>query len=413
MLKKIYNRFIFYKAEQKPLMAFSMVVLFYSIFDGIVSYISPLIITESGLSKTMMGLIIGSSSIFGALFDFMLCRLVTKVHFRRLLSMMFIICLIYPLVLWGAKPIWVYLIAMALWGLYYDLYSFGKFDFVGRYKREEHSVSFGVISVFENTGYVIAPIIAGLVVGELISWRLFALAGVFIVIAFIFYVLFLLQAKRHGLHKDRKSACRKINFFNELRLWKRIGVFIWPLLIFSMIVSMSEAIFWTIGPLYSEIFSFHGFNGLFLTAYTLPPLLTGWFIGSFTAKLGKKRTGYLSFILGSLILIPLLSVDNPYFVILIIFLSSLFVSLSWPSISGAYADYISETPEAEKEIEGVEDFFSNLGFIVGPILAGVLADHVQYSTAFAFMGLGAGIVAAFLMLFTPRKISIKVDMEEN
>jgi MFS transporter, DHA1 family, multidrug resistance protein len=410
MLKKIYNNLKNYKTDQKPLLGFSVVVLFFSIFDGIISYISPLIITEAGLSKTVMGLIIGSSSFFGAVFDFLLCRLFIKTSFRRVLLVMFVICLVYPLILWQAKIVWVYLIAMALWGLYYDLYSFGKFNFVGRYNKEDHSASFGVISVFENLGYVIAPLIAGLVIFDLVDWRSFVLAAIFIVIAFIAYLFFLNQIKSDSFSRDEDAACKKINFINELKLWKKVGSWIWPLLILSMTISMSEAIFWTIGPLFAENFSFQAFDGLFLTAYALPPLLTGWFIGSFTAKVGKKKTGYFSFIAGSLMLELLIFISSPYMIVLVIFLSSFFMSLSWPSISGAYADYIAESPKVEKEIEGVEDFFSNLGFIIGPILAGILSDHFEYGQVFAFIGSLSCMIAIILMLLTPKKINIQVDI---
>jgi HAD superfamily hydrolase (TIGR01509 family) len=344
------------------------------------------------------------------LFDFLLCRLFTKTHFRRVISTMFIICLLYPLILWQAKIIWIYLLAMALWGLYYDLFSFGKLDFIGRYDKEEHSSSFGLITVFENLGYVIAPLIVGFVIFEIVDWRPYLLAWVFIIIAFVIYVIFLLQVRKIKIG-DSGKACRKVNFFNEIKIWKRIGVFIWPLLVLSLVISMSEAIFWTIGPLFSENFAFHNFNGLFLTAYTLPPLLTGWFIGSFTSKMGKKRVGYLSFILGSLSLTLLTFTESPFAIIFVIFVSSFFISLSWPSIGGAYADYISESPNVEKEIEGVEDFFSNIGFVIGPILAGFLADRMEYARIFALFGLASAIITAAMMLVTPKKINININID--
>jgi MFS family permease len=407
MLMSLYRK-LFPAPKQKPLFIFALMVLFIAVFDGIVSYITPIILTESGLTKTVMGLIISSSSIFGGVFDFLLCRLFTKVHFRRIFLLMFAICFIYPFILWKADNIFLFLVAMALWGLYFDLINFGNFDFVSRYRNNEHSSSFGIIRVFQNTGYVTAPLLAGLIISEKIDWSIYGLGLAVISVAFLFYIALLVLSRKKRLSYKNEHFEKKANLTREIYLWKKIGKMILPLLILTSMITLGESFFWTIGPLLSENISFVHFNGLFLTAFTLPPLLTGWFVGRFTVRIGKKRTAYLSFMAGSLILAAVYLTSNPYALILIIFLSSFFMSLAWPSINGAYADYISESPKVEKEIEAVEDFFTNIGFVIGPVTAGYLADTFGNIQTFAIFGISGAIIAFILMLFTPKKIKIKV-----
>src|SRR4030042_2897017 len=149
--------------KQRPLFLFSLILFSWTVFDGIISYIAPILITSRGISNTAMGMIIGFSSLAGAVFDFLLSKFLRNTDYRRLYFYPFLLCLLFPLVLWQAKTIWVFLAAMTLWGLYYDLYNFANFDFVGRHSAPtEHSSCFGILEVFKSLGYFIGPIIAGL-----------------------------------------------------------------------------------------------------------------------------------------------------------------------------------------------------------------------------------------------------------
>jgi sugar phosphate permease len=77
-----------------------------------------------------------------------------------------------------------------------------------------------------------------------------------------------------------------------------------------------------------------------------------------------------------------------------------------PSLGGAYADYIVETPHYEKEIEALEDFFTNIGYVVGPIIAGILADKFGNINVFSIIGFGSMMIILFLLKVTPKSIRI-------
>ena len=101
-------------------------------------------------------------------------------------------------------------------------------------------------------------------------------------------------------------------------------------------------------------------------------------------------------------------VANPWWQLILVFLSSMFISLASPSIDGAYADYISEAPQVEGQIQGLEDFAFNIGYVVGPILAGILADIFSIPIAFSILGFIGLFLAVVLLRFTPTSIVIKV-----
>lgn len=396
-----------YGLKHKPLYALSIMLFFWSIFDGVLAYLAPILITERGVSKTMMGLILGSSSIAGAIFDFLLSKAFTNTHYRRIFILMFILSFSYPVVLFKANTISLFILAMAIWGGYFDLMSFGTFDFVSRETDpEEHASSFGVIDVFRMMAYSIAPIIASSLIISTIDSKPFVLAFIFLAVAAIFY--FVVNAFGSKAKELRISLKRKRGVADEFALWKKLGRKLLPVLIMTTLLSTFDAFFWSVGPLYSEsLKSLHPFGGFLLTVYIIPSLFMGWFVGKIVGKYGKKNTAFMAFAIGSLFLIPLAFTENIFLIIGIVFLAASMSAIAWPAIRGAYADYISEDMPAEAEIEGVADFSNNAGYVVGPILAGLLADRFGNSAAFAVLGASAALIAILLKKKSPKHISVK------
>jgi MFS family permease len=394
-----------YGIKHKFLYSTSLMLFFWSIFDGIITYVTPLVITESGYSNTIMGIIIGSSSIAGALFDFLLSKYLQTSSWRRLYLIMFAVCFVYPLILWQSKIIFIYLIAMALWGLYYDLLSFGNFDFVSReMQTDENASSFGVMGVFKSAGYLLAPLIVGLVIAEFVDWKPFVLAWIFLIIAFIIFIGFYLQGKKRGVKQERLPRYRPKGFLVEINLWKKIGKILLPFLSFTMLMSMHDSFFWTIGPILSQTFvDFKPLDGLFLTAFSLPPLIVGWFVDKFQNFLGDKAN-FKSYIISSIFLISFAFFRNPLVLLFIILISSTFSTFTWAIEQGMYADRIEDAFNREKEIAGLVDFSVNLGYIFGPILAGFLSDKVGYFNTFALLGIFGLLVTLILSKISPRKI---------
>lgn len=177
----------------------------------------------------------------------------------------------------------------------------------------------------------------------------------------------------------------------------------------TLFFNIFDSFFWTLGPILAESYKdLHPFNGLFLTVYTLPFIFIGWFVGPITRKFGKKRTAFASFFIGSFFLSFFFLFHNPYLILGDIFLSSVFIGFTIPAIDGAYADYINETPKVEKEIEALNDFSTNLGYFIGPILAGLLADLVGHAQTFSVLGFMCFGVALILFVSSPRKIKVNI-----
>jgi MFS family permease len=396
-----------YSRRHGALYLLSLVILFWAVFDGITTYITPLVLIEGGLSKTAMGLIYSSSSVFGAGFDFLMCKVFKNSYYRRFFLAMFLFSGLYLLALAAAKTFWLFLAAMVFWGIYYDLKNFGSFDFVARFtKTSEHGSSFGVITVFQAGGYLIAPLLAGILITDTVGMAPFIAAGIFLFIAFVILLSLFAKEKKYPQESIERQY-RYRGFLHEFRLWKKIDRVLLPVLIMIMVLNTVDAFFWTIGPILAESFtSMHQFAGLFMVAYELPAILVGWFVGSVTRKFGKKHTAYVSLLAASVFLSTLGYLTNPILMILTVFISSLLMSFSWPAIRSAFADYIHEAGKYEKEIEGLEDLYTNTGYVIGPALAGFLADRLGNAQTFSVIGVVGMVTALYLLKTTPRHINV-------
>jgi MFS family permease len=398
--------------RRKDLYALALMFFFWTVFDGIISYSTPIFITQNGLSNTFMGIILASSSLGGALFDFVLAHFMKNTTFRRLFFLMFLVSLIYPFVLFSSKLLIVYIAAMVLWGIYYDLGNFGEYDFIGRRVASvRHADGFGLISVFSSLGYMISPLFAGFIVGSFVTFRVFLFAFVFLFFSFLIYLAFLELSKgKSGVQIETRRG-KKLGFLKEMSFWPTIAKEIWPVILFISLINVFDAFFWTIGPSFSQSLEKYGVpGGILLTLYGLPTLMVGWFVGRLTGKFGKKKTAMFAFFLGSLTLSAIYFSSNVIFILTVVFISSFLSALSWPSIKAAIADYISESSFFEGQIEGIVDVATNFGYIIGPIIAGIISDKLGGRFGFA----GLGIISAFLTLIiikvTPRKIKVDVKL---
>lgn len=411
-IKKIFKK----SNNQLPLvLVFAVVVLFWAIFDGVMSYITPLLIKQQGFSNSEIGLIIGFSSVAGALFDFFIYKIFKNTNFRRLILGMFIVCFAYPLLLWQAKSIWLFLLAMSVWGIYYDLYGFGVFNFVAKYiKRKNNSSSFGVIQVFKSLGNIIGPLIVGFVIVGSVDWRSFVFSWIALAMGFVLFIYLFFMIRGHGVIGNLfQQQLIHRDIFAQYRVWRKLGGLLRPVLAIAFYYRVIDAFFWTLIPLYVVSTNYQQLGGLLLAAYSIPALIAGWFVGSLTNKYGKKRTAYSSLLAGSLILALFFFIHNEIVLVLSIFLASFFIKLTRPVTFSSFADYINDAPLIEIEIEGLEDFSANLGYIFGPILAGILADLFGIQSAFGVLGLIGSVLAITLLIFGPKYIIITNQSAEN
>lgn len=406
--------------SHRPVVLVGVMALFWTIFDATLSYLTPLFLEEKQFNELSIGLIIGFSSLTGAVFDFLVSKVFTNTSYRRVFLLMLAICAGYPIVLHQASTVSIFLVAMALWGIYYDLWGFGIFNFVSATSlKRNFTKDFGFVQIMRSLGSIIAPLVVGVLVINVYDWKImvFSWANLFVACAAFAVLILIAPRQKNGDIEEvpvvEKRSWNLLTWKNEVLSWRKVGKVIAPALVVTLLYYMNEAFFWTIGPLYGEAAGSMLFGGLFLAADTTPGLLVGWYVHRFTLIWGKKRVAFLALLCGGLILGTFGLITNPWAHIIIVLCSSLFLSMSIPAINGAFADYIVETPELEKEIEGLEDFSFNVAYVIGPVVAGGLAQWLTIPWTFTAMGVIEVIVAVILILTAPKHIRVPRLTEIN
>ncbi len=399
------------KTSLKLLYNAAIMLFFWSIFDAIMSYMVPIAITEKGFSQTTMGLIYASSSVFGAIFDFILCKVLKTTHFRRVFLLLHITCLFFPILMGVASGALIFIAAMGVWGLYYDVMKFGTFDFVTRRSdHTDHAPSFGVFSIFKSLGYFVGPLVAGYLVLGTSKTLPYVAALIFLGISFIMYLALIRNDKNSVKILPDRTEENSLPTVAELKLWGKISKILVPILVTFVLLNMIDAFFWTVGPLFSEsVPGFDKFGGAFLSVYSITSLLAGWFIGNTARKFGKKRTAFVSLLLGSPLIFSIGLLTSPILILLVEFAGGFIVSFAWPAINAACADYLEEAEKYSKEIDGVTDFFSNIGYVIGPAFAGFVSQTFGSRSAFLVLGVMIAVFSIFLLIFTPKHINIVID----
>jgi MFS family permease len=183
--------------KYKLLGMFSLMLFALMVFDGLMGYIAPLAITQSGLSKTMVGVIVSLSSVGAAAFDFLLSKILPSTHFRRILLVMFLLATLYILVLFQVTTVIWFIVAVCLRGLYYVLLTFSSFNFITRVvPKSENVSSIGFTEAFRSLGYLISPILGGLLVAGSVSVEAYGGAVLFLSLGLFFYGIVIFQTRK-------------------------------------------------------------------------------------------------------------------------------------------------------------------------------------------------------------------------
>lgn len=386
---------------------FCIIIFLIALFEGVVAYTVPVRLSES-ISFTQLGFVLAFSSITGAIFDFVFSKYFPNFNFRRLFLYLILTASVFLAVFTKANNIVTYLIAMGLWGIYYDLFMFSKADYIAHNSNEtSRTKNWGRVNILYSLGYILAPVLASILLLQTNNAFLIIMASILLI---ALSLILILRTKHKESVQSIAIVSKKVNvsFKQEFISWKRIIKILFPVFLFVFYLTLLNAVFWTAGPIYSEEMANEGYIGsLFMFVYALPTLFAGLLAHKLSKRFGKKRTAFLMIFLLSLLLIVFSLAEIFSLRLILIFFISCFEVIAFILINATLTDYVAESNEVENEIVAVNDFFTNIGYIVGPIFAGLLLDMVGISWLYGFLGVITIIFIVIVAKMTPREINIK------
>lgn len=388
----------------KFLLSFAFLVFVISFGDAIMAYYAPVFISEWVVSPLMMGLIISASSAFGLAADFLMSKSYPEKNYLFFIKWAILGGLSFPLFFLLPPRIPVMILAMAVWGIYYEFFLFGNFHAVkSLVDYRHHAFAWGTVSVFKSAAYLLGPVVAILLLTQSSRGPLYGALTIHLIA--LFGLIVFTRAK--GYRPAKHFPSRHRSFSNELKIWKTLNKRLWPLLIFAMVLAIVDAAFWTVGAVLSEeLRQIHPLGGTLLIAYMLPSLFVGVIAAKAAEPFGKKRIAFISGAISGVLLMAAGLVPSITLFILLIFFSSAFMSLAVPEILAAFEDYIERLGDMGNDLIGLENSFTSLSFIIGPVMAGGVAAVLGYQQSFAVFGLLLFIVSIAMLAIVPRKVKL-------
>lgn len=390
-----------------PIMAYAVIIFIWGLADAIMSYAAPVYLEELLQSPGKMGLLVSTSSLAGLIFDYFCTKFIKIKVFYVFLWLALAMMLFFPGTFLFLPPrIGFFVLAMFLWGIYYELIAFANYRYIHHTVGPRfHAQSWGILSAFKSIAYMLGPLIAGFLY-DLYAKLPFA-AAFNLVIACALALFIFLQAAPSESKKTLESFQAKSVPVSEIKIWELLLHRIWPLWLFVFALFLIDATFWTIGAVLSEnLKQTTPLGGLLLTMYEIPTLFVGWLAGRVARPFGKKRTAFVMAILDGTILIFAGQIKSVPILLLLVFCSAFCVSFSIPEIMAVFEDYVARLKLFSQEMINIERSAENMAYTLGPAVAGILAGIVGYQPTFSLMGGFLILVSALAFLVVPRKIRL-------
>lgn len=369
------------------------------------SYTAPVLIDNNVNNTFVLGLILGFSSIIGFGADLLFSKWFHGKSFSFFLKGAMAASFLFPLV-FLFLPQWVffYLIAMIIWGIYYELINFSNYHFINTFmSRNFHAASWGFYDTVRALAYITGPTIASIMISSGYTRPLIT-SLIFITTSIILFWLFLKWA-RFSKSEHNKYTLNKVTIKQEVHIWKILFKKIWPVYLFMFTLNIMESSFWSVGTVLSEkLKSQHPMGGFLLTAFTLPALAKIFFTDKAAKRLGTKKAAFLSGILGGFFFMLSGFAPNIPLFIGVVFISSLLLTLALPEISAAFEDFVSRLDIFGNDIIGLQNSSISLAYVIGPILSGAIAYYVGDKWTFSIIGAILFVVSVFSYLIVPKRI---------
>ena len=390
-------------------MALTAILFFALLADAILSDWVPVYLQNVLGGSFMMGIVMSFSSVVGFSADFIFPQLLKGTTVRKMMVMavlsgvLFSAVLLWATIQTGGQAWWpmvmVLLLAMAIWGVYYEFLGFANQQFVAETAPvHQRAQVWAVMGVFKNLAYFLGPMLGGYLIsrGDRV---LVMITGGISVVAYILLLFFKIKNKPVVLEAE------EINLSREASHWWTLLPHVWPVLVLAFVLGLIDATFWTTGTVFTEVLAKQNWwGGFFLPMYMLPSLFVGLFVLKWGVYQGKKKWAEIFLMLGGLFLMLLFYSESVVYQLAMVFLSSIMLSVSYPLVDAIYSDIVVRMGRERKHMVGLGVSMISLAYIVGPVLSGWIASQVGERMTFVAVGAATVTVSIVLLITTPRKL---------
>jgi len=385
----------------------SLMLFFVYLGDGILSDWAPSFIQGSVNSSLIMGLVISFSSVVGFGADLIFPQLLRGLKTRKILLMAIGSSLVFCGVLfWSiAWPMVIlFLVAMAIWGIYYEFLGFGTQAFVsGSVPATSRSGVWAIMGTFRSLAYFIGPVIGSYLAISRGDYWVVVVATFSVILGYIIWKIM----GRNMSEVVLDEPVERINILKEIKHWTILFEHVWPVIIISLTMGIVDATYWTTGTVFSDNLAKQTWwGGLFLPFYTLPMVFVGVIVARWGIYKGKKKMAEIFMLISGLLLVMIGPSDSVMVALIVSLLVGTMLSVSWPLTDAVYSDIVSRMGSEGKHMVGLSGSTLSVAYIVGPIVAGLISQFVGEKNTFVVMGVMMVLVSIILLVVKPKKMKL-------
>jgi MFS family permease len=389
-----------------PLLVFSLIVFFISLHDGVISYITPVLLNLTYNNTLLAGSILSISSFFGIFFNIFITKYFSKKSYKFFTFWMIIFAFITTLILMlSPRLLLPFIVAMITWSTYYEFRNYSKYNFVEKFlPSQKNAQAWSTMSIFQSMAYMLGPAIAIYLYSRNPN-QPFIASMIIISLASLFFIGFQKIYSKKKIEDGSKEEIRSI--FDEVKITHILSKRIWPLVVFSFALTLLDVSFWTIGVLFSEqLRSQNQIGGLFVSIYTSAAIITGIVTPRIYGHLGKKRTAFVAGLIAGILLIFLAAINNVYLILIMVFIISLFSGVAFILTYATFEDYVTRLDGNGYNMISIGQISQNVAYVLGPIFFGLVSKDGNLGHSF----IAAGEILIFLSIVAlavvPRKIKM-------
>ena len=377
--------------RNRTLLALGTVILIYTFATSVMQY--NLALFSDGLSPnyTVFGVVMGLPWLFSLLTDMPAGALAERIGKKRL-----IVIGLGGLAASGA----LFYFVSGIFQLFWALVFFGTFEgfltvagmsavIAASPSGSEHRFVGGYTSA-SALGYTLGPLAGGLVVAWSGNRIPFLVFGAICLVA-MFVAAAIIPGPRHE-HDSIAPALRKVFVHDRiclagLREFFSSGRVSWLVGSSVLLAGMWSEFIWAVEPVFVERLGLSPLTGgLVLAAFVVPFTLLDYPIGAWIDRTRKRFVSILGgLILGGIAMILFGLARSPLALILLAALVSAAYALFYVAVNGIF-DSLSDR-HRRGHVTGVWQAAEDIGYVLGPIAGGMLADMFQLSGAFVAFGI--------------------------
>lgn len=373
--------------------------------DSFMAYRFPVMVDSVIGSYTVMGFIMGLSSLVGTAVDIILPKVVKEGAYGRMFIVACMFGLIFPISTFlgvrSEQLIW-FIIAVACWGTYYELMLFAEQDLIAQEEKPSVFVrDWTLVSLCWHGVILVAPLLAGMLldlphyIGDSVGLSVYLLSAIcFSGLLWLFSV-----RKKIRLHSKILSHAPAVRA-QYLKL-------LWIPMVASFCLTAWSNLFWVLGALFGEQFTQHGHPAWIIFVTYAAGVLVGSLIELKLTVRNPLRVALVGLIGAGVSLVPVVWVhDSPSIIYAEVFVAAMLFAIAVPLIDSVFTTATLSNPDDELEIIRLQRIMVSLAFMIFPPLLGISADYFGFASTFSIVSFLVAVTCSLLLYIVWRKSSV-------